>query len=65
MSGTRWTAVRRGGPLPRTEFRCSFCGKPREQVRSLVAGPTPAIAICDECVELCREIMDTERTKRQ
>ena len=38
-------------------IRCSFCGKPRSEVASIVAGPTPAIAICNECVERCGEII--------
>ena len=37
---------------------CSFCGKPQEQVRRLVAGP--GVFICDECVELCREIIEED-----
>ena len=48
------------GPGPRrsTEsIRCSFCGKPRSEVASIVAGPTPSIAICNECVQLCAEII--------
>jgi ATP-dependent Clp protease ATP-binding subunit ClpX len=46
------------GPRPSVEaIRCSFCGKPRSQVASLVAGPTPAVAICNECVALCAEIV--------
>jgi ATP-dependent Clp protease ATP-binding subunit ClpX len=39
-------------------LRCSFCGKSREQVRKLIAGPT--VYICDECVGLCNEIMAEE-----
>ena len=40
--------------------RCSFCGKPGGQVRKLIAGPM-GVYICDECVELCDEIlMDSE-----
>jgi hypothetical protein len=39
-------------------IRCSFCGKRRSEVASIVAGPTPAIAICNECVALCAEIID-------
>ncbi len=39
-------------------LRCSFCGKTRDQVRKLIAGPT--IYICDECVGLCNEIMAEE-----
>jgi ATP-dependent Clp protease ATP-binding subunit ClpX len=41
--------------------RCSFCGKPRSQVTSIVAGPTPAVAICNECVALCAEIIADQR----
>ena len=40
-------------------YRCSFCGKTQEQVRKLIAGPND-IYICDECVELCAEIVDEE-----
>jgi len=39
-------------------LRCSFCGKNRDQVRKLIAGPT--VYICDECVGLCNEIMAEE-----
>ena len=42
-------------------IRCSFCGKARSQVASIVAGPAPAIAICNECVELCAEIVAEQR----
>ena len=35
--------------------RCSFCGKQRSEVRKLIAGPN--VYICNECVELCREIV--------
>src|SRR5690554_3672733 len=37
------------------KLKCSFCGKPQEQVKKLVAGP--GVYICDECVELCNEII--------
>jgi ATP-dependent Clp protease ATP-binding subunit ClpX len=43
----------------RMQYRCSFCGKGQEDVRRLIAGPG-AVYICDECVELCREIIDEE-----
>lgn len=39
-------------------LKCSFCGKPQEQVRKLVAGP--GVYICDECIELCSEIVVEE-----
>jgi DNA-directed RNA polymerase subunit RPC12/RpoP len=40
-------------------YRCSFCGKPQEQVRRLIAGPG-GVYICDECVTLCHEIITEE-----
>lgn len=43
----------------RVQYRCSFCGKGQEDVRRLIAGPG-AVYICDECVDLCREIIDEE-----
>ncbi|HUA04299.1 MAG TPA: ClpX C4-type zinc finger protein [Solirubrobacteraceae bacterium] len=49
------------GPRRSVEsIRCSFCGKPRNQVASLVAGPTPGVAICNECVALCAEIVSEQ-----
>ena len=42
----------------RKQLKCSFCGKTQEQVRRLVAGP--GVYICDECIELCQEIIDEE-----
>ena len=39
--------------------RCTFCGKTEHQVRKLVAGPSAAI--CDECIELCVDIVSEER----
>ncbi len=39
-------------------IKCSFCGKPQDQVRRLIAGPD--VYICDECVELCNEIMEED-----
>lgn len=39
-------------------LKCSFCGKPQEQVRKLVAGP--GVYICDECIDLCSEIVVEE-----
>ena len=44
---------------PRGQYHCSFCGKSQDQVRRLIAGPG-AVYICDECVDLCREIIDEE-----
>ncbi|MBW3632930.1 MAG: ATP-dependent Clp protease ATP-binding subunit ClpX [Chloroflexi bacterium] len=46
----------RGG---RVHYRCSFCNKGQEEVRRLIAGPNQ-VYICDECVQLCREIIEEE-----
>jgi ATP-dependent Clp protease ATP-binding subunit ClpX len=48
----------RGG---RVHYRCSFCNKGQEEVRRLIAGPNQ-VYICDECVQLCREIIEEEET---
>ena len=42
----------------RKQLKCSFCGKNQDQVRRLIAGP--GVYICDECIELCQEIIDEE-----
>ncbi|HET7560647.1 MAG TPA: ATP-dependent Clp protease ATP-binding subunit ClpX [Limnochordia bacterium] len=41
------------------QLRCSFCGKAQEQVKKLIAGP--GVYICDECIELCNEIIEEEQ----
>ena len=41
-----------------SKLKCSFCGKTQDQVKKLIAGPD--VFICDECVELCNEILDEE-----
>ena len=48
-------------PIDRDVLRCSFCGKGYADVETMVCGPTPAVAICHECVELVTEIMRGER----
>ena len=45
----------------RATYTCSFCGKNQDQVRRLIAGPG-AVYICDECVELCREIIQEDKS---
>jgi len=42
-------------------YRCSFCGKGQDQVQRLIAGPG-GVYICDECVDLCREIIEEEQS---
>lgn len=39
-------------------WRCSFCGKGKDRVRRLVAGP--GVFICDQCVQLCNEVLESE-----
>ena len=41
------------------KIRCSFCNKTEDQVRKLIAGPG-GVYICDECIDVCSEIMDEE-----
>ena len=43
---------------PKVPYRCCFCGKSQEQVRKLIAGQ--GVYICDECINLCQEIIDEE-----
>src|SRR5689334_24953590 len=42
-------------------LKCSFCGKSQKQVKRLIAGP--AVYICDECIDLCNEIIEEELTE--
>ena len=49
------TATTKG---PKVPYRCSFCGKSQEQVRKLIAGQ--GVYICDECINLCQEIIEEE-----
>lgn len=43
---------------PNEQLLCSFCGKSQRQVKKLIAGP--GVYICDECIDLCNEIIDEE-----
>ncbi len=43
------------------ESRCSFCGKPESKVRKLIYGPS-GVFICDECIDVCNDIMEEELT---
>jgi ribosomal protein S14 len=59
MPKDRWQSGIQRGPMRQpkhADLRCSFCGKPQAAVRKLICGPTAAVAICNECVELCVEI---------
>ena len=47
-----------GGDL----LKCSFCGKSQKQVKKLIAGP--GVYICDECIDLCNEIIEEELDRK-
>ncbi|MBV8772300.1 MAG: ATP-dependent Clp protease ATP-binding subunit ClpX, partial [Deltaproteobacteria bacterium] len=42
---------------------CSFCGKSQDEVRKLIAGPT--VYICDECIDLCNDIIAEENDNEE
>jgi hypothetical protein len=47
-------------PRDRDVLRCSFCGKAQDEVRKLIAGPT--VFICNECVEVCVDVVAADST---
>ena len=49
---------------PKSKIYCSFCGKPQDMVERLLSGPN-GIYICDECIELCHEIIQEEHKADQ
>ena len=55
-------AKRQNDPAPPGVLYCSFCGKSQHEVRKLIAGPM-AVLICDECVELCTDIVEPDDDK--
>ena len=50
--------------MARKDIRCSFCGKSQDQVKKLIAGPE-GVFICDECIEVCMEIVEDELYERE
>ena len=44
---------------------CSFCGRPRGAFKEIVENPTGSVGICNDCIRICREILDAEERKRQ
>ncbi len=50
--------------MAKKDIRCSFCGKSQDQVRKLIAGPE-GVFICDECIEVCMEIVEDELYDRE
>ncbi len=51
------------GAPPGEPAKCSFCGKPQEQVSKIIAGPG-SVFICDECIELCNDILEEELPRK-
>ena len=47
------------GKFQEHKVRCSFCNKSEDQVRKLIAGPE-GVYICDDCIEICQEILEEE-----
>jgi ClpX C4-type zinc finger len=54
---------RNTGEATKHLWRCSFCGKGKDKVRRLVAGP--GVFICDQCVHLCNEVLESEAQRGQ
>ncbi len=50
--------------MAKKDIRCSFCGKSQDQVKKLIAGPE-GVFICDECIEVCMEIVEDELYDRE
>ncbi len=53
----------RADPRTKADLTCSFCGKSGEQVEVLIAPCDDRVYICDECVDLCNEIITELRSK--
>ena len=43
---------------------CSFCGKPKELAKKLIAGPN-GVYICDECIDICKEVLESDEEKKE
>ena len=52
----------RNDPPPAKTLYCSFCGKSQHEVHKLIAGPPPVL-ICDECVDICTDVVDPDDDK--
>ena len=44
---------------------CSFCGRPRGAFKEIVENPNGSVGICNDCIKICREILENEERKRQ
>ena len=58
--GEKGGTVKRKGPN-NGDLLCSFCGKNQDKIKKLIAGPS--VYICDECIELCNDIMVEENER--
>jgi hypothetical protein len=57
LKGSEHMAEKKGTSSEKTLY-CSFCGKSQHEVKKLIAGPS--VFVCDECIELCNEIIRDE-----
>lgn len=51
--------------IPFNNGTCSFCGRPRGAFKEIVENPTGTAGICNDCIKICREILENEERKRQ
>ena len=51
--------------IPFRSNSCSFCGRPRGAFKEIVENPTGTVGICNDCIRICREILEAEERKRQ
>lgn len=61
--GDEWADTIEIPKMPDKEIRCSFCGKGENEVAKIIAGPY--VYVCDECVEICHEIVVEDRATRR
>ena len=52
------------GEKPQRNGNCSFCGRPRGAFKEIVENPNGSVGICNDCIRICREILDAEERKR-
>ena len=45
---------------PKRSGNCSFCGRPRGAFKEIVENPNGSVGICNDCIRICREILDAE-----
>ena len=50
---------------PKRNDHCSFCGRPRTAFKGMVENPNGSVAICNDCINICKEILNAEERKRK